>query len=590
MADPSTDWKMKYFDNLEELEQRETFWEEVESTLKRCISRLSFVGEGRDTLLDERLEALRNRVRGEKDLKRLQEMIEGIDRRVQELNLEAGDAVDAELMTEFLISLIEDAPYPSELKSRARDIRRTLKKKGLNKEVLSANRQLIVEALSAVSNEKKSQPGLLGQLLGGDKSVKPVQESAQTEGEAADLLHHMLDRAVRLEADTRSIESLREQLADTGSQDEIKRLADELLPLLQGEDNSGSYLQAHDVLLRLLDKLDLPGDTQPKVASLRGRLQGELQDADVLPVLDDFVDLVSGMRKQAEDERQEVERFLLQLTSRLTQLGQALKGIGDQGNEILEDQRALGESLTQEVLGLNDSVAMASDLGDLKQTISLYLGQLQDRLQEQSQLGQRREKDFESSISQLKERIVEMEQESETLRQQVVDARSAAYRDGLTGLYNRLAFDKRIDEEISRCKRYGSALSLLLLDADHFKKVNDNYGHKAGDKVLQVIGMLMGQVTRESDFPARYGGEEFVILLPETDLEGSIRVAEKLRLAIEKKPFHSNDSRVTITISCGLSVFRKSDSIESLFERADKALYKAKETGRNRCCTEDDLV
>jgi len=159
-----------------------------------------------------------------------------------------------------------------------------------------------------------------------------------------------------------------------------------------------------------------------------------------------------------------------------------------------------------------------------------------------------------------------------------------ASKDGLTGLYNRATFDSRIIEEISRAKRYKQPISLMFLDIDYFKKVNDNYGHAAGDACLVGFADLMLKMTRTVDVVARYGGEEFVVILPHTDSNNAYILAERLREAAEKMTTDYHDEVISWTVSIGLaSLDHNWDvSIESWLERADAALYKAKDSGRNR--------
>ncbi len=159
-----------------------------------------------------------------------------------------------------------------------------------------------------------------------------------------------------------------------------------------------------------------------------------------------------------------------------------------------------------------------------------------------------------------------------------------AAKDGLTGLKNRGAFEERLQEEVARARRHGHALSLILIDIDHFKSYNDTFGHPKGDEVLRNVGRLLQHLMRDTDFAARYGGEEFAIILPNTDREGAQQVAERLRHTIESATW---DDRA-ITASVGAATFsREIDRPELLLEHADKALYKSKETGRNRVTLAD---
>ncbi len=155
-----------------------------------------------------------------------------------------------------------------------------------------------------------------------------------------------------------------------------------------------------------------------------------------------------------------------------------------------------------------------------------------------------------------------------------------AYTDSLTHIYNRLHFAHFLDIEIDKAKRYGSTFSIIFFDLDHFKVVNDNYGHLVGDKVLEKITDIVSKANRSTDIFARYGGEEFIILVAETNLSGALNHAERLRCDIEKFKFKTAGH---ITSSFGVTEFiAESDTLETLLDRADKALYLAKEYGRNR--------
>ena len=155
-----------------------------------------------------------------------------------------------------------------------------------------------------------------------------------------------------------------------------------------------------------------------------------------------------------------------------------------------------------------------------------------------------------------------------------------AYTDSLTHIYNRLHFAHFLDSEIDKVKRYGGTFSIIFFDLDHFKRVNDTYGHSMGDEVLEQITKIVSSANRSADIFARYGGEEFIILAPETDLSGAMIHAERLRHDIEKFTFNTVGH---LTSSFGVTEFRpETDTIEKLLDRVDAALYQAKDYGRNR--------
>lgn len=160
--------------------------------------------------------------------------------------------------------------------------------------------------------------------------------------------------------------------------------------------------------------------------------------------------------------------------------------------------------------------------------------------------------------------------------------REAATLDHLTGLANKRVFNEELQAQIALCNRYGHHLSLILTDLDHFKKVNDRYGHASGDEVLKQIAYVLKETVRDSDIVARWGGEEFAILVPSTDLQGVVTLAEKLREKIAECRFTFNGKAVQISASFGVVKMGSStNDIISLFEEADKLLYQAKKAGRN---------
>jgi two-component system, cell cycle response regulator len=161
-----------------------------------------------------------------------------------------------------------------------------------------------------------------------------------------------------------------------------------------------------------------------------------------------------------------------------------------------------------------------------------------------------------------------------------------ASRDELTGLANRRSFNQRMSGEISVTRRHHYPLCLIMADLDHFKNVNDTYGHDVGDRVLKAFADLLVKSTRLEDLPARWGGEEFAIILPHTATEGAHRVADRIRVSFEEGHVTGVDGH--LSASFGVTEFREADTSDSFIQRADRALRVAKETGRNRVSISDD--
>lgn len=230
----------------------------------------------------------------------------------------------------------------------------------------------------------------------------------------------------------------------------------------------------------------------------------------------------------------------------------------------LGDPRAFGQTLHGAIYRERDSLLLVAehDIRDMER-LSAEVMQLNTELAEAQRALTRQNQSLQRS------------------HQQVLET---SRTDALTGAANRRRFDERLLEEMERTHRSGTALSLALADVDHFKQVNDEFGHPAGDAVLKALVQTMRAGTRPYDLVARWGGEEFVILLPQTGVEEATMVADRIRVAFAAQIVPAVNR--PITISFGIASIRSGDSAETLLARADAALYQAKTGGRNRVCIE----
>lgn len=176
----------------------------------------------------------------------------------------------------------------------------------------------------------------------------------------------------------------------------------------------------------------------------------------------------------------------------------------------------------------------------------------------------------------------ELKQQIEANQQLQEQLQEQANRDPLTGLYNRRYLDDSLNREIARCLRQGDPLSLILIDLDHFKAVNDDYGHNAGDRVINQLAMVLTTLSRTSDIVCRFGGEEFLVVLPGTGLEAAEARAEEYRRLFKNTPTSFDDTTLSVTLSAGVACSYQELPPEELIRQADEALYRAKEAGRNR--------
>ena len=204
-------------------------------------------------------------------------------------------------------------------------------------------------------------------------------------------------------------------------------------------------------------------------------------------------------------------------------------------------------------------------------------------------------RDCEVRFEELERRMLSLQRENLDLVVRNRELSEVSSRDALTGLYNRWFVIEKLDSELNRSVRHGSPMSLLMLDVDHFKSVNDTFGHAAGDQVLQAIGQLLRESCRVYDVPGRYGGEEFCIVLPETKLRNTNVVAERIRSRLETTELAAGSAAIRVTVSIGIAGIDSSQDVNevspsALLDRADRALYTAKHRGRNRIELWDDAL
>lgn len=356
---------------------------------------------------------------------------------------------------------------------------------------------------------------------------------------------------------------------------------DELYALPQVLEPPYSQVAAHieQTLLGLLDDLSLPERHKAQALDMRERVARGLNWYELLPVLDDLAVLMLAITDSGQHE---FGAYLQQLNERLDSFQGHLQdaSAGHADNSVAA--RQLDTQLREQVDGLQSSVQGASDLDSLKHVVESRLESLLGTIDAHQQERDRREQDLAGRLHGLAERVASMEQEALGYREHLEEQRQKALIDPLTGLPNRAAWAERVEQQVQRWEDGGGHLLMAILDLDHFKRINDSYGHLAGDKVLKIVANVLSRRLRPDDFMARFGGEEFVLLMAQTPPETGAQIVESLRAAVEACPFHFKGEPVTITTSIGLSAFRPGERSEAVLRRADEALYRAKDQGRNR--------
>jgi len=604
MSEEQEVWKDKYFESLEELEIKEKDWTTVEALLRTAVSRMSIAISGVDDELDDQLNSLRKSIRDNQDSKQLDSIIRTITNRLEKIEAERKpeNKVDMAAVLENVVTQIELPRGTARAEKAFRKAGKRYKPGDDPENIKQCFVELIKQSLTqseAAAEEtakevsEKPKGGLFSRLRKtGQQKDNETASQEDTQSDVDELqsgrrvLTQLIDSLTR--AGQSVSRDVKQRLNQASAQPELNKLVVELASSLGGQlpgvaDIHHDEMSLNEAFLRLLELIELDEEGANDLEALQTRLHKEVLDEEWPQVLADIAALVTGMRDKVHDEKKEFEDFLSELTSRLGEVDASFKQAEDERVGSYERGIELGETVRDHVQVIETDVREAADLDSLKNSVQQRMELLGEHMQQFRNEEDQRNARAEQHITELNERLQQMEQEAGSLRQRVIDERERARRDRLTGLYNRYAYDERMTQEYARWQRYHEPLSLLVLDIDFFKKINDQFGHIAGDKVLSSIAHKLTDSVRETDMLARYGGEEFVLIMPATPIKEALAAAEKCRAAVAGMAFHFRDQDVPVTVSAGVTTFDNKDDPLVAFERADKALYQAKQAGRN-CC------
>ena len=496
MSDGATDaqWKHKYRELIDELERKETQWSDVESLLRKSISRVSIAATHLDARLDQPLKAIRTAVGSKLDARRLEAGLDGLSRAIE--SLEPSAEGDAQPIAQELTKVLGALPTERDL---ATEFERHLERIGGND----------LEAILAA----------LGEQLSSLVDDTPGTAPGQIEATLVQLLNHVAESSGR----------------------------SELLSALQTE------------------------------------LEQGLNADNCESVLEGAVELVSGAISALRTQRLELSALFDHVAAQLDYFYSFVEHSGSDLAASLRNRETLEREVHAGVADIRETVRNESDVDAIRSRITSQLDGIGNEMARFRELETKRAAGAEARNSELAKRVRDLEFEASSLRQRCEDQQAKLVLDPLTQVHSRYAYDGRLAEEFDRWKRYQNPLAYAIWDVDYFKRVNDSFGHKAGDRALQRLAQIVREQMRESDFLARIGGEEFVVLFPDTDKAQALNAMESIRARVGQTKFKYNGKPVVLSISCGITDFQSSDDPERVYERADKALYQAKQSGRNQC-------
>ncbi|MDB4837573.1 GGDEF domain-containing protein [Marinomonas sp.] len=347
--------------------------------------------------------------------------------------------------------------------------------------------------------------------------------------------------------------------------------------------NNDTLTEISNKLVGLMSNLQLPSHHDSGLINLKRSLRNN-EDLDNLPdLLDDVIHYIMIIIGKTEEN---LTNYLSQLNKQLSSINSSISDSHQSQKILSESREGFNTSLQTQVSDTTQAIQGENNLDNLKALIGDRLGTISSTMEEYRAQMEEQEKQADSSIASLQNKVTRMEKDSTSLRSMLQEKLAQAITDSLTELPNRMAYQDAVVDLCKEMQQKGQPLCLAVCDIDHFKRVNDTWGHLAGDKVLRLVPKQMQNALEEDDRIFRYGGEEFVIIFPNTNATQAAQRADEIRRAVEKTPFNMQGEPVSISISIGVAELRVKEDHESLFARADKQLYSAKESGRNKVMLE----
>lgn len=558
--------------------------DELVRVLCRALSRLAVAAHGIDRRLDAQLAELRQLLRRDiDDLPRLAALVDAIDARIKLVDEERDR--HAEVLQQSLQKLIEqllavkpDADIGSELKALLKQLKRDLPE-GERLRLLTRLPILQARVIEGIDGAAP-RGGLLSRWFARADQPAVVAERVEPEPEASTA---PVAEATPVVATTPVVVAI--PVAATTVVAPVASIPVETSELSTtveaGEPPFARISKAVcEVLSELLQQIDPPATASDDYHHAREQIAKGLNWYELVSTLEQISMIVLAALERDHGEFQE---FLQGINKRLEDAHGVLESSRASQTQRAQDDAKLNDMVRSEVAGIHVSVQEATQLDSLKIEIATRLDSVVGALDQHKDSEQKRQHELEQQLVVLTDRLREMESQSTAIEQRLLEQQQLALLDMLTQLPNRQAYEQRLQQEYERWQRYGRPLAMAVCDIDHFKTINDNFGHLSGDKVLRVIAKTLAKRLRKTDFVARFGGEEFVVLMPETDQQAALQTIETIREAVANCPFHFREKPLTITLSAGIAVFSGNASPEQIFERADTALYQAKQNGRNRC-------
>lgn len=328
-----------------------------------------------------------------------------------------------------------------------------------------------------------------------------------------------------------------------------------------------------------LSKVNVSRQYQNQLLKIKSELNENMPNEKLLHSFLEAFDVISH---DLVHERNTAKVFLSTLSETLSTIQSAVKSTISTQSKCNKKHEKLNTQLQSQITDMAKDLDQANSLVDIKVDISGKLKEIASTLDEKTVLENTLQVELERKLVDMQDKIEKLEEQSITFEKRIQEQQAKSLQDALTKLNNRAAFDEYFAKEIVRYQHNGGSLSIAIADLDNFKRINDTYGHTAGDKTLQVLASTFKKHLENDAFLARYGGEEFIFIFKEKNKDEVTQKLNSLKTNIAKLPFKFKNNKVSMTLSIGVTHIKPEDNVHIAFERADTALYKAKKEGKNR--------
>lgn len=606
--DRETRWKSRYYQVREELASKEQSWREVERLLRQMFTNLPLAAGTPDLESNQGPSGSGNETDDSRDVLEFETMISLISEKIAELDKINKQDFRGSHPANVFLEILEKLELSEELTKEYKQLKKNIKKLKVrddSSEVSAGFMNIIQRYIH--DDEEIPEPDRKQKLI-----TRLLSRSGQTEQTSSGDDGDKTNKAVPQRFIAPAVGELLLQLA-LRMPNEVKRRINfgalkkhtnkarrrkDLIPIIdviaqqiesayRPEDTSTIVMQLDSVnavseaIGHFFQQLKVPVDLEQHVFELEQFYSERKDDVDsLLHCLHSMAEVVADICNRLSFQRDVLERYFSEFSSQLQELAGSTVQISTFSDEILERNKQMASTVQREVKGIRTSLELLDNSKEFNENIRSGLDAIDNHVNDFCRVENKRMDEAQKVIAELKEKINSLEENKDALHNQLEQTRQQVHLDVLTGIPNRQAYEERLAEEIARCNRYGSALTMVLWEIDGFRDITVKYGRAAGDRILKGVAGILKERIRKTDFIARYSGELFVTLMTETDLDTAKQVAEKLCGEVNKTPIHFRETRVSLTISTGLSEYQTDELANTLFERAETALQKTRASNK----------